>query len=100
MYSMRERSTEVVVTSGEEPSTTPSRITLISPTTCPAPTGAVSPFSATSGERVIVRSTAARSASFGRKARIVVLGRAVTVSASAPIATGTSVTISVDFKTS
>ena len=49
MYSMRERSTEVVVTSGEEPSTTPSRITLISPTTCPAPTGAVSPFSATSG---------------------------------------------------
>ena len=43
MYSTRERSTEVVVTSGEVPSTTPSRITLISPTTCPALTGAVTP---------------------------------------------------------
>ena len=97
---MRERSTEVVVTSGEVPSTTPSRITLISPTTCPALTGAVRPLSATSGERVIVRSIAARSASFGRSARMVVLGRAVTVSASAPIATGTSVTVSVERSTS
>ena len=83
MYSTRERSTEVVVTSGDVPSTTPSRITLISPTTCPALTGAVSPSAAMSGERVIVRSTAVRSTSFGRKARMVVLGRAVTASASA-----------------
>ena len=88
----------MLVTSGATPYSVPLTLTRISPTVCPALTGAVRevPSSAWVGNRVMTRSKELRSTSLGNRALMDTLGRMATVWASAPMITGMSATISVD----